>query len=1192
MKPLPPSNRGVALVIVLGVLVLVLGLIVAFITRAGADRSSSASYAAANASRHLGDLAVNLVQGQINDATTRGADKAWTSQPGALRVFNTDGSLNTIYRLYSAPLLTTTTTTDLVGDVPPAGWATGTAHWCDLNAPATVDGKAVYPILDPPPGTGAEAVDGFSLGSPPNATTAQPAPMPVRWLYVLKDGSLVAPLGSGTTATVAGGSDSNPIIGRVAFWTDDDTCRVNINTASEGTYWDTPHANTPEEKKFANYQPAQKEFQRYPGHPAMTSLSAVFPGLSADQIYKITPRVIGGGSDKGTDIAPGSLDPDADRLYSSVGELLYNKDRGTNGLARNQLEKAKFFLTAHSRAPEVNLFSKPRVCLWPIAEGMPAAKTTTFDKLIAFCSTVNGQKYYFQRSKADSSSADIAIENNANLYSYLQALTVLPVPGFGGVFNAKYPADRDQILTEIFDYIRCTNLSDDLLTAGNQFTDGYSGATGYLAGHGWVAPTIKGTTRGFGRTYTLSELAIVFICNAVADDPATASIDESSGSNVPANKVLPGGTPLVAGEKYIQAVILPEFFTVMEGWTGMRPEMQVTITGLQGLNLSWTDISTGTIKSANLGFPSNGTTTYDKSAGDLIHGRSNFGPPTWRYAVYAKRSDADSGGASPYPFISIPLKLTGVPAVNGNMTFTGGNVTIEIKNTGTGEVVQTLNLHLPGGTFPIPNLVTDAPSDTSNTPSGTDAAPIPKSMWWAFSRDGSGVDVGVGGRLKNVAKDTAPPLTKSGNFFHAGFDTVRSILPRHGDFRLIAATATLNDTANAVFVKHPRYDDITKRMAHTFSGLRSHESTGKDVDGKYFSSLTYSPGQAPDIPSGAAPVDRPEATGDFSVGTAHLSPDGPLIGKPDEGNLYRGASGNEIPYFDNDQTQEAAGRTFFAPNRQVPSAGMLGSLPTGVKSGVPWKTLLFRPQTTHPAHSASISDHLLMDLFWMPVVEPYAISEPFSTSGKINMNYQIVPFTYLTRSTGIQALLKSEKVAAIPNASTNTGARGNTLSSIRQPVSTVETLKQFERKFAANDVFKSASEICDIHIIPLGTTLNTSGSDADTVMAAFWAANAATGENLRERIYTTLYPRLTTKSNSYTVYFTVQSLRNPASAAQDSWNDGLGKVISEYRGSTSLERYIDPADSKIPDFLASPASPDTLDKFYRWRITGNRQFAP
>ena len=64
-----------------------------------------------------------------------------------------------------------------------------------------------------------------------------PAPMPVRWLYLLKDGSLVSPdTPSPTTpntltfqnaVNAAGQADkpsvTNPIVGRVAFWTDDES---------------------------------------------------------------------------------------------------------------------------------------------------------------------------------------------------------------------------------------------------------------------------------------------------------------------------------------------------------------------------------------------------------------------------------------------------------------------------------------------------------------------------------------------------------------------------------------------------------------------------------------------------------------------------------------------------------------------------------------------------------------------------------------------------------------------------------------------------------------------------------------------------------------------------------------------------------------------------------------------------------
>ena len=69
---------------------------------------------------------------------------------------------------------------------------------------------------------------------------------------------------------------------------------------------------------------------------------------------------------------------------------------------------------------------------------------------------------------------------------------------------------------------------------------------------------------------------------------------------------------------------------------------------------------------------------------------------------------------------------------------------------------------------------------------------------------------------------------------------------------------------------------------------------------------------------------------------------------------------------------------------------MFGSLPTQTLDGRPWQTLLFRPAaepvaTPHPG-SLPPHDHYLLDFFHMPIVEPYAISEPFSTAGKVNLD--------------------------------------------------------------------------------------------------------------------------------------------------------------------------------------------------------------
>ena len=148
---------------------------------------------------------------------------------------------------------------------------------------------------------------------------------------------------------------------------------------------------------------------------------------------------------------------------------------------------------------------------------------------------------------------------------------------------------------------------------------------------------------------------------------------------------------------------------------------------------------------------------------------------------------------------------------------------------------------------------------------------------------------------------------------------------------------------------------------------------------------------------------------------------------------------------------------------------MFGSIPTGAQRFLPWQTLLFHPgpeDATHPG-KASPPDHLLANLFWMPVVEPYAISQPFSTAGKINMSYGIQPFSYIRRDTGMRAVMKATKFMAL-NATDSMRYKPNyfgipdssRIPNARYAIDPDKTLAPFNAKFAAGTVFKSASEIC------------------------------------------------------------------------------------------------------------------------------------
>lgn len=392
--------------------------------------------------------------------------------------------------------------------------------------------------------------------------------------------------------------------------------------------------------------------------------------------------------------------------------------------------------------------------------------------------------------------------------------------------------------------------------------------------------------------------------------------------------------------------------------------------------------------------------------------------------------------------------------------------------------------------------------------------------------------------------------------------------------------------------------------------------------------------------------------GDWDTGPFVLR-DGPYCNKADEGTKPHSVGGADItPYLGDDyqhQDYQLQGTTFFSPNRQIPSAVMFGSLPTGVLANKPWQTLLFRPAkyylpggTGQPGNSIEHPgsarygppDHLMLDLFWMPVVEPYAISEPFATSGKINLNHQIVPFTNIRRDTGLRAVLKSVKITAMnPNqpvsngdqpyiynyksmstAGKNSGNNGAWGVIARRSIDLDNTLKQITDRLDRNKPFVSASEICDIPLIPrdvplvsglpapmkphvpAGFSASTSLSNFDSTLKTFWDQHKLTGDNALEKPYAYIYPRLTTRSNSYTVHVRVQTLRkNSADSGKYVFRNARDQVSGEFRGSFLLDRYLDPNLANLVDINGNPTAetdPNAALGPYRFRVVSSKQFTP
>jgi uncharacterized protein (TIGR02600 family) len=511
-----------------------------------------------------------------------------------------------------------------------------------------------------------------------------------------------------------------------------------------------------------------------------------------------------------------------------------------------------------------------------------------------------------------------------------------------------------------------------------------------------------------------------------------------------------------------------------------------------------------------------------------------------------------------------------------------------------------------------------------------------------------------------------------------GLDVARSIGVASGDMRLIAAQTTTATSASANYPYAPNAQ-YTSSTTGVLGSHNLFAGNGKPYYGAALNSLVQgetidnaaatfpttntknglttstttqggptAQSNASDIPINGVAAGLTTAyasgnvLGDWDNGVGCIR-DGPYINKADEGDL---GNATTSPYIwkqvatnntmNVSSSTSSATPALFTPNRLVPSAVTFGSLPTGVIRNKPWQTLLFRPgPINHPGLGASTTlpvaaatggpdqgppyttppDHLLLDLFTMPVVEPYAISEPLSTAGRINMNYLIVPFNYINRDTGLRAVLKSEQVISLSDAQAvnykTINATTPAQTPIRFPVNIDSTLSQFyARRFNNKDIFRSPSEICDIDIVPNDTTraaaenpvtaatsLNPTRANMDAYWTSTTAGHRLTGDNSRERIYATLYPRLTTKSNTFTIHFRVQTLKpalppGSSTTAWQSWREGTDVITGEYRGSQIIERYVDPNDTSIPDFAANPSTTQTLAPYYKFRVLSAKQFAP
>ena len=1275
-----PGLSGAALVVTLAMLVLLLGLAVGLFLTANSELRSASLYKNSQGVRELADSAVNLVMVQIKDATTANATNApdarstWASQPGMIRTYGSSTNAATSYKLYSwsDPRVSGDDTTSV-----PAGWYDTPALYTDLNEPVPdsqnpSDTNAYrYPIAYPPI-TETNAPLGYSVTGAPTATNGaftNSIPMPVQWLYMLKDGTAVYPTSaSGNTATISGASAANPIVARVAYWTDDETSKVNLNTASGGEYWGPLVQHTSLQNTNSFWMPARWEFQRYQGHPARTDMQAVFPDLTRQQIWAFTPRV----SDTGVTAATAMTNSlmltnvpwDMDRLLASVGEARFsstnfsggNRPDFTTNNWSERIERNKFLISASSRAPEITLYGTPRISIWPLAIDTSTNSRTAFDRLFAFCSTIqnttttnNPRAYYFVRTTPHLSSGqaslngDITNSINTKILTYLDSLSGAgAIPGIGPVgLTQKYTTPgRDQLVTQFYDYIRGINKYDAGIPGG---------AGGKSFGGGFAMP-VKRTnsatgiaTYGFGKYHTINQVALHFICTA---DGANTNSANSHNLSLWTNSNSNSYVPLATNEVCIQAIayIEPASSAVGVPATGFGdPGVDYTqhgasysfdVSGLDALKLGTNALGfpakarlypgdypgniynvisgqvgglvkyltfltsgifckapearggfTNGILTGVSGYRSSTTTLYNLT---LTNRDKNFVSVSGTNIPqsYRVRPDwlvnNDLGGS--YPLVSDPIRIT----KGASMDLSPATITVDTVYQSGAAFTNTTAIPFPSATIPMPTL-------------------SPNTNQWAFYQCGwdGAISTGdiSGGRFP-INVDRNHMSNWEANLIVPAYDTVYAVATKHGDYRI--SMAHPGSSANWAVVPNLSSPNMQHRL---FNGAAGYAVPGANYPSNALGLLSpTSDAIRPATPDQAylkgLGIAHPLTYGDFDNGLPGL-PDGPYINAPDESMSANSAWSASFTY-------SSALECLMSPNRKVASPICFGSLPSAAVQDRPWQNLLFRPApgVDHPGKAGftsdgtslagAPSDHVWLDFFWMPVVEPWAISETFSTSGKINMNYQIAPFSYIRRTTGVQAVLKTGGVTALSSVSSGyTGGNydkntlGKALDTSPFPVNFDETLKGFDGRLTNNAaLFRTASELCELPIVPVATNATYSSLQD----GSWWSNWQYTGDNTKEATYNDIYPRLTTKSNTYTVHYRVQVVKQVtggrlAPSDWQTWDESKDKVASELRGSTLIERYLDP-NATYPDYATAFDTSPSLENYYRFRVLQRSDFTP
>lgn len=269
--------------------------------------------------------------------------------------------------------------------------------------------------------------------------TRSASKIPVCWIYVRKDGTLATTSGT----TVPAYNALNPLVGRFAYWVDDECARVNLNTAAT-------RATSSLSMWGSAAQVNLKAFGSTMSDTVITALDQYRTGVTGHYLHTLR---------------------DAKVISPALSNLVDND---------------AFSLTVNSQAPELNMFGEPRIVLTTqrrLAGNAPFLDILTTD-------TADPGNW----SNLSAAKVKIVVGSLSQIFCRTD-WPILPGTSFAGKFS---PVPPQQLALNVIDYVRA---KESRVALVEPLRGTPTNSTGF------TLDGLSGTMMGNTRTLKITEIA-------------------------------------------------------------------------------------------------------------------------------------------------------------------------------------------------------------------------------------------------------------------------------------------------------------------------------------------------------------------------------------------------------------------------------------------------------------------------------------------------------------------------------------------------------------------------------------------------------------------------------------------------------------------------------------------------------------